>query len=364
MLSPGRKRRVRKNTRNLMGFLRKVVNEYLTDNCPHLAASIAFYTFFSLFPLTLAAISMLGWMTSDPEIESEVIETVGDLLPVESEFITKTINGVTDNWEATGIVAIIGLLWGGSSVFNALRKSLNAAWGVRRPRAFVVDRFLELCMMIGLGVLLLASFGATASLRVIKKYSITTTEVAFFKGDLFWSAMLIITTISMAFVTFLLLYKFIPNTKVRWRDVWGGAFLAAVGFEAVKQLFVWYATTYSPYNVVYGTVSNVIAVMVWLYVSAVVMLFCGKLTAVYSRRGMADDPSLVKEETSDTATYLGPLQAPVENMLIKGKQVLGDAVPSFSTVSWLGPVGVSRRDARRRKADMTRHGHSSRRKKH
>ena len=89
-MSPGRKRRARKNTRNLMGFLRKVVNEYLTDNCPHLAASIAFYTFFSLFPLTLAAISMLGWMTSDPEIESEVIEAVGDLLPVESEFITKT----------------------------------------------------------------------------------------------------------------------------------------------------------------------------------------------------------------------------------------------------------------------------------
>ncbi len=334
-----------------------VVNEYLTDNCPHLSASIAFFTFFSLFPLTLAAISILGWLTNDPEIESEVIDTVGRLLPVNADFITATIGGVSDTWEATGIVAILGLLWGGSSVFNAMRKSLNAAWGIRRPRAFVVDRFLELCMMVGLGVLLLASFGATAALSVIKKYSISTTEVAFFKGDLFWNAMLILTTITMAFVTFLLLYKFVPNTKVRWRDVWGGALLAAIGFEAAKQVFVWYVTNYSPYNVVYGTVSNVIAVMVWLYVSAVIMLYCAKLTAVYSRVRASDASIITEEETSDTATYLGPLQAPVENMFLKGKQILGDAVPSFTSVSWLGPVGVSRRDARRRKTSITRHEH-------
>ncbi|MFO8102254.1 MAG: YihY/virulence factor BrkB family protein [Dehalococcoidia bacterium] len=334
--------------------MRGVVNEYLTDNCPHLSASIAFYTFFSLFPLTLAAISILGFMTNDPDVQNEVVEAVTDFVPVESDFIAKTINGVSNTWEATGIVAIIGLLWGGSSVFHAIRKSLNAAWGIKRPRAFVVDRFVEFCMMVGLGILLLASFGATAVLSVFKKYSINATDVAFFKGDLFWNAMLILVTIAIAFVTFMLLYKFIPNTRVRWRDVWGGALLAAVGFEGAKQVFVWYATTHSSYNVIYGTVSNVIAVMVWLYISAVVMLFCGKLTAVYSRSRMPEEPA--GEETSDTVTYLGPLQAPVENMLLKGRQVLGDAIPSFSSVSWLGPVGVARRDARKRKLDRTRHG--------
>jgi len=358
LLSAKRKRRIRVRVRRFLNFMREVVNEYLTDNCPHLSASIAFYTFFSLFPLTLAAISILGFMTNDADVENEVIETVTDFLPVESDFIASTINGVNDTWEATGIVAIIGLLWGGSSVFNAIRKSLNAAWGIKRPRAFVVDRFVEICMMIGLGVLLLASFGATAVLSIFRKYSISATDVAFFRGDLFWNAMLILATIAMAFVTFVLLYKLIPNTRVRWRDVWAGALLAAVGFEGAKQVFVWYATTHSSYNVVYGTVSNVIAVMVYLYISAVVMLFCGKLTAVYSRSRMPQE--MIEEETSDTVTYLGPLQAPVENMLLKGKQVLGDVVPSFSSVSWLGSGGVARRDARRKRAERTRHGRSKR----
>ncbi len=334
--------------------MRGVVNEYLTDNCPHLAASIAFYTFFSLFPLTLAAISILGFMTNDPDVENQVIETVADFLPVESDFIANTINGVSDTWEATGIVAIIGLLWGGSSVFNAIRKSLNTAWGINRPRAFVVDRFVELGMMIGLGILLLTSFGATAVLSVFKKYSITATDIALFREDLFWNAMLILATIAMAFVTFILLYKLIPNTGVRWRDVWGGALLAAVGFEGAKQVFVWYATNHSSYNVVYGTVSNVIAVMLWLYISAVVMLFCGKLTAIYARSRMPAD--ITEEETSDTVTYMGPLQAPVENIRLEDKRMFGDALPSFSSVSWLYPIGISRRDARRRRPNRTQHG--------
>ncbi len=362
MLSPSAKRRVRAKSRRLSIFLRKVVNEYLTDNCPHLSASIAFYTFFSLFPLTLAAISMLGWMTSDPEVEREVIDAVGDFLPVESDFITSTINGVNSTWEATGIVAILGLLWGGSSVFNAMRKSLNAAWGVKKPRAFVVDRFLELCMMIGLGILLLASFGATAALSVIKKYSLDNMDVKFFQGDLIWEAMLILATVAMAFVTFVLLFRFVPNTTVRWRDVWGGALLAAIGFEGAKQVFVWYATNHSPYNVVYGPVSSVIAVMVWLYVSAVIMLFCGKLTAVYARSRITGTLEIIEEETTDTATYLGPLQTPVENMLLKGKQILGDAVPSFSSVSWLGPVGVARRESKGRISSRKRHGKTNKRK--
>ena len=363
ILSPAKKRRARRNSKKLFRFLRNVVTEFLTDNCPHLAASISYYTLFCLFPLTLAAIAILGWLTSDPDVEGEVIEAIGDFLPVGSDFITKTIQSISDTWEATGVVAIIGLLWGGSAIFNATRKAMNSAWGIREPRPFFVDRFLELCMMMGLGVLLLTSLGITAALSVVRKYSSDTVDNAFVNGDFLWNATLILVTAGLAFVTFLLLFKFIPNTKVRWSDVWGGALMSAVGFEGSKQIFVWYTTTHSTYyNTVYGTMGALIALMVWIYVSAFIMLFFAKMTAVYSRSRVVEEPPKVEavEETSDTAIYPSDLHAPMEDARAKGGRIIGDALPSFSSASWLGPVGVSGRDVRKKRRYITNYGRSSR----
>ncbi|MDY6912386.1 MAG: YihY/virulence factor BrkB family protein [Chloroflexota bacterium] len=270
--------------KELFYFMKEVVDEFLTDNCTHLSASISYYAFFSIFPLTLAFISILGILSSDPEVEIKVIDTVGKILPVSSEDITSTIRSVSGTWGATGIVAIIGLLWGGSAVFNAIRKSLNAAWGVRTPRPFLVERLMELSMMMGVGILLLLSFGITAAVHIAQNFSVTFVGSSFFGGDFFWNAMLVLLTTVLTFVTILVLYRLVPNTRVRWRDIWGGALLAAAGFEGVKQVFVWYATTYAHYNLIYGSVGTIIALMVWIYFSAVIFLFCAKLTSVYSRR--------------------------------------------------------------------------------
>ncbi len=330
--------------------MKSVVSEFLTDNCPHLAASISYYTLFSFIPLTLAAIALLGWLTSDTNVESKVIETIGEFLPVAGESITTTIRGISRAWEATGVIAVIGLLWGGSAIFNAVRKAINAAWGIREPRPFFVERFLELCMMVGLAVLLLLSLGLTATLSVIQKYSIEIMGYTIVNQEFVWNAMFTVITVGLAFATFLLLYKFIPNTRVRWRDVAGGALLAAIGFEVSKQVFIWYATSYAHYNLVYGPVSTLISLMVWLYVSAFIMLFCAKITSVYSRsRGIEPRELPRPQETSDTAIYAGSAQVPVGGVFHKEGRLIGNALPSFSSVSWLGPVGTSRQDIKRKK---------------
>jgi len=281
-LSPARRQRMKAEVKELALFMKEVVSEFLTDNCPHLAASISYYVLLCLFPLALAAISILGILSNNSGIENKVIEAIGDVIPVSRDFIASTIQGVSNNWGATGTVAIIGLLWGGSAVFGALRKSLNAAWGIRTPRPFFVERFMELGMMLGVGLLLLVSFGMTAAVSIIQRLS-NATVGGLLGGDIFWDAVLVLLTTALAFVTFLMLYKFIPNTKVRWSDVWGGALLAAIGFEAAKHIFIWYAAEYNDYNLIYGTMGTLIALLVWTYVSANILLFCAKLTSVYSR---------------------------------------------------------------------------------
>ena len=287
-VTPPKRRRYR-STRlmDLFNFIKDVVNEFLTDNCPHLSASISYYLLFSIFPLTLALVSVLGFLSTSPQTEARLIEAIGNLIPVSNDFLTDTIQDVTSTRGATGLVATIGLLWGGSSVFNAIRKSLNTAWGIRIPRPFFVERAMELAMIVGAGLLLLLSLGVTTAMTVVRRYSLVFGGSSLFNGDAFWNAVLILLSVALSFVTFLLLYKFIPNTKVRWGDVWGGALLAAVGFEVTKQVFVWYATNFAHYNLIYGSVGTIIALLVWVYVSAIILLFCAKLTAVYSRRRLS-----------------------------------------------------------------------------
>jgi len=263
--------------------MKEVIDEFLTDNCPHLAASISYYLLFSLFPLTLGIIVLVGFFTTSAETEADVVKAICDFLPLQEGDVQSSIEGVANSRPAIGAIATIGLLWSGSAVFNAIRKALNTAWGIKKPRPFFVERAMELGMMFGAGVLLFISIGVTSIVHFDNSADISIGGVSFFNGTLMKESLLSLITIVLAFFTFLFLYKVIPNTRVRWSDVWGGALLAAVGFEVVKRIFIWYAGNYAHYTVIYGAVGTIIALLIWTYISALILLFCAKLTAVYSR---------------------------------------------------------------------------------
>lgn len=275
--------RIAKKGKEAAGSLRVAGKEFLTDNCLHLSASISYYMFFCIFPLSLAFISILGFISGSPQSETKVIEAIGDFLPVSSEFITGTIQDVVRTRGTTGAIATLGLLWGGTAVFNVLRRSVNIAWGIKKPRPFFVERAIELAMALGVGLLLLTSIGITTALSIVRQFNAAVLGIEFLNGAVFWQMLLTLLSIGLAFVTFLLLYKFVPYTRVQWRDVWGGALLAAVGFEIAKQVFVWYVAHHAHHHLIFGPVGTIIALLLWSYVSAVIVLFCAKLTSVYSR---------------------------------------------------------------------------------
>lgn len=267
----------------LFALTKGATHEFLTDNCPHLAAAICFYLLFSLFPLTLAAASVLGFLSRSPEFQAKLILAIGDLIPISSDYITGAIEGVVGARGALGAVATVGLLWAGTSVFNAVRKSLNTAWGVRQPRPFLHERLMELGMMAGVGLLLLVSVGLTTGLQVVRHLSLPGFWARFVNGDIFWNLLVVLTSTSLVFFVFLFLYRFVPNTRVRWRDVWMGALVGAVLFEVAKNAFVWFAGSFANYGSVYGSLGTIIAFLTWTYVSAVILLFCAKLTSMYPR---------------------------------------------------------------------------------
>lgn len=282
-LSQDTRYRIATRGREVVVLFRDAVKEFLTDNCLHLSASISYYMFFCIFPLSLAFISILGFILGSPESEAKVIGAIGDFLPVSSEFITSTIRDVVRARGSLGVIATLGLLWGGSAVFNVLRRSVNIAWGIKKPRPFLAERAMELTMTLGVGLLLLISIAITTALEVVQQFNATVIGIEFLNGVVFWQVSLMLLSMTLAFATFLLIYKFVPYTRVRWRDVMIGALLAAVGFEATKQIFVWYVTHHAHHHLIFGPVGTIIALLIWAYISAVIVLFCAKLTSVYSR---------------------------------------------------------------------------------
>jgi membrane protein len=128
--------------------------------------------------------------------------------------------------------------------------------------------------------------------------------------------MVILSSIVIAFVGFLLLYEFIPNTWVPWKHVWVGALMAAVLFEIVKNIFVWFVGEFATYTLVYGSIGTIIALMTWSYISAVILLFCAKLISIYPRM----KSSLLEEAHVDTESVAkSDSEPPVSESLFRSK---------------------------------------------
>ena len=288
-------------------MIKEAVQEFLTDNCTHLAAAISYYMLLSMFPLALAAISILSVVSRSPDVEASVTQAITDVLPVSGDFIATTIREVSPGVGAAGTIAVIGLLWSGMAVFNAIRKSLNTAWGIKQPRTFLRERLIEFLMMLGFGVFVLVSVGVTTAFAFIREANLSVLGGWLLEGGLFWRSMVILASIVITFIGLFLLYEFVPNTRVPWKHVWVGALIGAVLFEIVKNIFVWFVGKFAAYNLVYGTMGTIIALMTWAYISAVIMLFCAKLISIYPRmKSSMLDEAPVKADSDEKSANENP----------------------------------------------------------
>ena len=258
--------------------------EFFIDNCPQLSASVSFYSLFSLFPFTLVVSSITGYIIKSPSAQEKVIDSIMNFLPVSENFIASIIENVVNTRTTIGIVATVMLIWGGMSVFYSISKSLNAAWGIHQSRSFFHERLLDFCMMVGAGLLLLVSLSLTTIFKIASEMNHPVWAAMLMANISFWHCILFIINTALIFIVFLFLYKFIPNTLVRWKDIWAGALAGAICFEITKLVFVWFVPKFSNYNLVYGSLGALIALLTWIHISAIILLFCAKVTSVHSRQ--------------------------------------------------------------------------------
>ena len=211
--------------------------------------------------------------------------------------VTEALEGVSDVGGALSIVGLVATGWAGLAMFGSIRKSLNIAWDTDIHRPVVQQKFFDLAMMAGLGLLLASSVGATIALSTLRALSGDLGPLS--EGTKFlWTIVPLVVPAIMTFVMFVVVYRFIPNVRHSFRDVWPGALLATVLFELLKNGFAIYVANFNNYAGAYGALGGILLFLLFIYLSANILLIGAELAAEYPRvlRGDYDEVEAAKDE--------------------------------------------------------------------
>jgi len=260
---------------------RGVTGLYNSDALTH-AAAIAYYALLSLFPLILLGLSVLGQMTTDSADRDAVVRFAFRYFPRQFAFIQGQLDAFRETPVTFGFWGAVALIWAALGVFNAVTSAVNHAWSVEKRRSFLKHRLVSFLMMLSAGGILILGLAIASLVRLaetrLQAAMVTSPWVDNFSGVF---ASYLATVLLIACVA--LVFYFIPNTKVRFRDVWPGAILVGVLWRIALRLFAWYASDLAKWNVIHGSIAAVVVFLLWIYVSAVILLYGVEMTANYAR---------------------------------------------------------------------------------
>ena len=245
------------------------------------ASSIAYYTLLSLFPLLLLLFWFLGRVTPDPLYRTALIDLVLQYFPEGVDFITRRLDEVQAASVGIGIAGGVVIVSTALGVFRAISSAVNHAWNVETRPSFLRHQASAFLMLLAAGVVMLAALVVVgvAEMMATTWFGRLADEVpglAQVTGVVLGYP----ATLLLIVVVALILY-FVPNTTVRFSDIWPGAVLTGVLWRLALQGFSWYLgpETFS----VLGSVAAIVAFLLWIYVSAVILIYGVEFSAAYAR---------------------------------------------------------------------------------
>jgi membrane protein len=253
----------------------------MKDDVPQAAAALAYYTTFSLAPLLVIAIATAGLVFGEEAARGQIVGQLTGLVGTRGgEAIQEMIASAQQprSGIVSAIVGVATLLLGASGVFAQLRDSLNRIWDVpSRPfewKSLLTDRLAAFAMVLAIGFLLVVSLLLSAVLSAVADMAGS--------GEGFWSlvgALNFVVWLGLVVLLFALIYRFVPDARLPWRYVWGGAAVAGVLFSAGKWAIGFYLG-HSAVASTFGAAGSLVVLLVWVYYSAQILLFGAEIAQV------------------------------------------------------------------------------------
>jgi membrane protein len=295
----------------LWWVMKRALGGWWDDNVPRLGASLAYYTLFALSPVLLVATSIAGLVFGEDAVRGEIVGQIQGLVGHQG---AQAVQAMLENAARPSasipatIIGLVTLFLGATGAFLELQTALNAIWRVKpRPganvRDFVVQRLISFGLVVGVGFLLLVSLLVSAGLAALSRYL----------GQLlpaltaFWEAGNVLVSLFVITLLFAMVYKILPDVRLRWRDVWVGALVTAGFFSIGKQLIGLYLGTSSVASS-YGAAGSVVVLLVWVYYSAQVVLLGAEFTRFYVERFRGQPPPMKHAQPDPAPPQLSPTQ--------------------------------------------------------
>lgn len=283
-------------------LLKETFSEWSADNATRLAAALAYYAVFSIAPLLIIAISVAGLVFGREAAQGEIANQLNGLIGPDGAGVVQEMlrnSSKPASGLAASLIGLALLLFGASGVTAQLKSSLDEIWEVPAPPSgglwlMVRERLMSMTLILGVGFVLMVSLVVSAIVAAMGRYFNDRLP----GSEAFIQAVELAASFAVITLMFMLIFRFVPDAKVEWRDVWLGAMVTALLFTAGKILIGLYLGK-SSFASVYGAAGSLVIFLVWVYYSAQILFFGAELTQVYARaHGSKITPSWAAARTA------------------------------------------------------------------
>lgn len=261
----------------MINSIKQLISRFIDDEIDALAAQVTYYLLLSFFPFLLLLLSIIGY--SDLQ-SKDVLIYLSQIMPKDSfDLIQTTVVEVFDSTKGNLLpLSIMGLIWTGSSGFRAIIKGLNKAYDEKETRPYWKTLSISILFMVGLALVIttavsLVVFGQMIGEAIASRFDVPSTFI------LGWDILRYIVTLGGMIFIFASLYHFTPCRKLTWKEVMPGAIFTTIGWLISSLGFAYYVNNFNNYSSVYGGIGAVIVLMIWLYLTSIIILVGGEVNA-------------------------------------------------------------------------------------
>lgn len=291
----GTRRMLRKDA--VLSVVIDTITSLLRSNPGQTAASISYYTLFSLFPMLLFCIIILSYFMETTTVYHEFLSLFDKLLPGQEKFVVENLQNVMNRRTATGITAAVTLLWSGSGAFASVISNIHKAWPESRGRGYFVNRAFAMIAIILIILVLAAIVAVTMTVNITEVVPVINLNFDISKvvGVVFSLIFSYALPILLLYAMFFLLYYYVPAVPVDRKAAMTGSWIAAI----VIRLFILFFSLFilSPFNrydVIYGSLTVIMLFLLEVFLIAYIIIFCAHLVAAithFKKKRLSSEPS-------------------------------------------------------------------------
>ena len=261
---------------------RGFIGTYNSDDLTF-AASIAYYSLLSLFPFFLLLLSLVAGVTRTDADRQAVFDFVLHYFPRQFPFVTSQLKAMQDARVQLGVAGSILMIWAAMGVFGAITSAVNHAWGVEKQPSYFKHKMISFTMLVMASLLLIAALALVSTINIVEARWFAAVVERYDTLRRFESfAVAWASTFAFIFVVGLVFY-FVPNAKVRFRDVWVGAVVTGLAWRGALAGFGWYVRDMTRFDQIHGSIAAVVVFLIWVYTSAIIFLYGVEVTAANAR---------------------------------------------------------------------------------